>query len=169
MEWSSPTKTRCWVLPRVIYWEWARTATAGREFSFLVVGKKKGRYNRITVLVFDPDGHILLVKHKGQKSWSLPGGHWEAPESPARRAVIEVAEETGLHIATVRRGGYYKGGVAIHQIFIAHATGRPKPDRREVEDAVWWDGRGLPVQSHVNAVIAVARMAAEEEEPFPTG
>ena len=54
------------------------------------------------------DHEVLLVKHNGQNEWSLPGGRMVAGEDPARRAVLEVAEETGLHIAQPRHDSLVK-------------------------------------------------------------
>ena len=52
-------------------------------------------YLRATAVVVNPAG-ILLVKHNRQNDWALPGGRVVAAEDPSRRAVLEVAEETGI-------------------------------------------------------------------------
>ena len=81
-----------------------------------------------------------------------------ATEEPSRRAVLEVAEETGLLIDEPQFVGQYAGSVAAHQIFLAEAAGDPRPNRRELQDACWWDGTGsLQVQQHVNAILAIVR------------
>ena len=69
-------------------------------------GNRRGRnqsnrgtlYLRATAVVASPAG-VLLVKHNRQDDWSLPGGRVVAAEDPSRRAVLEVAEETGIIIA----------------------------------------------------------------------
>ena len=54
--------------------------------------------------------------------------------------------------------GRYAGSVAAHQIFLAEAEGDPRPNRRELQDARWWDGvESLDVQQHVNAILAIVR------------
>ena len=81
-------------------------------------------------------------------------------EDSARRAVLEVAEETGLHIAQPRHVGRYVGTVAAHEIYLAQSSGEPRPNPREVQDAIWWDGvRPLQVQQHVSAIKTGGRLA----------
>ena len=55
-------------------------------------------YSRITVVVLNQN-RVLLVKHNRENSWALPGGQLMAGEEPERRAILEVAEETGLQIS----------------------------------------------------------------------
>ena len=125
------------------------------------------KYARATVVVLNDDGHILLVKHNKESSWALPGGRIMAGEDPAKRAELEIAEETGLQVSGLQRAGFYNGTVASHNVFVARATGTPRPNRRELQDAVWWDGRDLATQTHVAAIVAVARMNAPQENRMP--
>ena len=81
-----------------------------------------------------------------------------AAEEPSRRAVLEVAEETGLLIDAPQFVGRYAGTVASHEIFLVQGEGEPRPNSRELQDACWWDGTGsLQVQQHVNAILAIVR------------
>ena len=121
------------------------------------------KYARATVVVLNDDGHVLLVKHKKERSWALPGGRIMAGEDPAKGAALEIAEETGLQVHGLQRAGFYSGTVAAHDVFVAMASGTPRPNRQELQDAVWWDGRDLDTQSHVAAILAVARMSAPAE------
>ena len=53
--------------------------------------------------------------------------------------------------------GRYAGTVASHDIYLAQVTGamEPRPDTREVQDAIWWDmKRHLRVQAQVSAILA---------------
>ena len=93
-------------------------------------------YSRATGVVVSPGG-ILLVKHNRQNEWALPGGRIVAGEDPAHRIVLEIAEETGLIIANPVFMGRYAGTVASHQIFMAEAEGALRPNRRELQDAMW--------------------------------
>ena len=119
--------------------------------------KPKWLYTRATVIVVNQEGHILLVRHNRQRDWALPGGQIRAAEEPSRRAVLEVAEETGLAIRDVEFVGRYAGSVAAHLIFVAQAHGMPVPNRQELQEAIWWDRKSrLDVQQHVSALLAIA-------------
>ena len=66
----------------------------------------------VEVIVFNKQGHILLVRREDDRTWSLPGGWVESDETLERAAIREAREETGLKIALrslaaarVRRGG----------------------------------------------------------------
>ena len=125
--------------------------------------KPKRLSMRATAVVVNENREVLLVKHNGQKEWSLPGGHIVPGEDPAHRAVLKVAEETGLRIAHPRHMGRYAGTVAAHEIYLAQSSGEPRPNRRELQDAVRWDGtRPLPVQQHVGAILATVASRTEE-------
>ena len=124
------------------------------------------KYARATVVVLNDDGHVLLVKHNRERSWALPGGQIMAGEDPAKRAALEIAEETGLQVHGLQRAGFYSGTVAAHDVFVAMASGSPRPNRRELQDAVWWDGRDLDTQTHVAAILAIARRNAPQESPL---
>ena len=89
-----------------------------------------------------------------------------AAEEPSRRAVLEVAEETGVLIDAPQFVGRYAGSVASHEVFLAQGEGEPRPDRRELQDACWWDGTApLRVQQHVNAILAIVRNWMKENAP----
>ena len=122
------------------------------------------RYLRATAVVRNGAGEVLLVKHARQRSWALPGGRVVAGEDPAHRARLEVAEETGLSIGEPEHAGRYVGYVSAHEIFVASASGEPQPDGREVEDAVWWDGRRpLRLQPHVRAILVLIHGTRETD------
>ena len=117
----------------------------------------KRLYMRATAVVVNPEGCVLLVKHNREHAWALPGGQIRAAEEPSHRAKLEVAEETGLVIGEPEFAGRYAGSVAAHEIFFAKAEGTPVPNRREVQEVIWWDPESrLDVQQHVNAILAIA-------------
>ena len=126
--------------------------------------QRKRLYMRATAVVLSEQGEVLLVKHRGQNAWALPGGRMIAGEDPARRAVLEVAEETGLRITAPSHIGRYAGGVASHEVYLAYASGEPRADRKEVQDAMWWDTiRPLEVQQHVRAILTMVPEPTPEE------
>ena len=118
--------------------------------------RRNSLYMRATAVVFNHRAEVLLVKHNRQNDWALPGGRMVAGEDPARRVVLEVAEETSLSMTQVRHAGRYAGTVAAHEIYTGQANGEPRPNYREVQDVVWWDRvRPLLVQQHVSAILAI--------------
>jgi len=54
------------------------------------------------VLVWDPEGRLLMVKTLNRDHWILPGGLVEEGESPRAAGVREVFEETGLAVEAGR-------------------------------------------------------------------
>ncbi|MFG3496356.1 NUDIX domain-containing protein [Streptomyces sp. NPDC047928] len=55
------------------------------------------------VLLFDAQDRVLLVDPTYKPGWEFPGGVVEPGEAPARAGMREVAEETGLRLASVPR------------------------------------------------------------------
>ena len=121
-------------------------------------------------MVVNQDHEVLPVKHGGRNEWSLPGGRKVAGEDPARRAVLEVAEETSLHIAQSKHMARYAGTVAAHETYLSEASGVPCPIHREVQDATWWGrNRPLRVQQHESATIATLGDSIDELGATDTG
>ena len=63
----------------------------------------------VSVLTFDDDGRVLLVRHAEGNDWTTPGGMIEPYEIPSDAAVREMWEETGLHVALTRLIGVFGG------------------------------------------------------------
>src|SRR5687768_2625984 len=63
----------------------------------------------VAVIVYNDQGHILLVKDADTGVWVLPGGSIDPHELPANAAVREMWEETGLLVELVRIVGVYGG------------------------------------------------------------
>ena len=121
--------------------------------------QSRGRhYSRATAVVLNSKNEVLLVRHRRQNEWALPGGQVRAGEDPASRVVIEVAEETGIRINQPRFIGRYAGSVASHEIYLAHSEGAPRPHHSEIQEALWWDrSPSIRVQRHVNAILALTQ------------
>lgn len=71
-----------------------------------------------SAVVLDPDGRVLLHRHRRLDRWLQPGGHVEDGEGPEAAAVRETVEETGL---TVDHPG--------HGPVLVHVDEHPGPDR----------------------------------------
>ena len=57
----------------------------------------------VSVVLMDPAGRLLLVRHAGhQDGWAVLGGAIEFGESPAQAAVRETREEIGVEIRLLR-------------------------------------------------------------------
>ena len=118
--------------------------------------KKKRR--RATAVVERADGRYLLVRDKGRKRYSLPGGKIEQGEAALAAAERELYEETHLRPTRAEFLFTYQGGVNEHQVFRVDVG----PDiavklrREEIDDFKWWhpEDRELPVDRHVRDIIA---------------
>ena len=137
-----------------------------------MMGRRSGRLQpRATVVVVN-DNKILLVKRRNDNLWALPGGRIAPTEDPATRAVITLAESTGLRIFAPQFVGEYAGRVSANQVFVSEAEGALQPNPRYLEDARWWDlEEGLPLQDHVTAILAMIQPPVEEvdEAETPSG
>ena len=61
------------------------------------------------VLVFDPEGRILLQRRADTGEWAIPGGMMEPGESFEQTARREVEEECGLILGTLTLLNIYSG------------------------------------------------------------
>ena len=123
---------------------------------------------RATVVVVSGN-EILLVKRQNETLWALPGGRIAPPEVPETRAVISVAEATGLRITNLQSVGEYAARVSDNQVFLAEAEGTLQPNPRYVDDARWWDlQEELPLQDHVTAIVNLILDREEVEESGET-
>ena len=64
----------------------------------------------VSIITFDDEGRVLLVRHAEGNDWSTPGGMIEPYEIPADAAVREMYEETGLYVELTRLVGVFGGG-----------------------------------------------------------
>src|SRR5213078_1150440 len=63
----------------------------------------------VSVLTFDDQRRVLLVRHAEGNDWTTPGGMIEPYETPSNAAVREMWEETGLHVALTHIVGVFGG------------------------------------------------------------
>ena len=102
------------------------------------------------------DGKYLLVKDKGRKSYSLPGGI-DKGEAALTAACRELGEELGMKAYNAERLFDYTSEESSndHKVVLIFAGGEPRINDRELESFRWWDGKeSLPVYPNVINIIA---------------
>lgn len=111
---------------------------------------------RATALVIK-DGKYLLVRDKGKREFSLPGGGLNKGEAVLTAACRELSEELGMlaYKAERRSDLDFEGGATDHKVVRVHAGGKPKRNDGELADFRWWNGKDkLPLFKHVTAIIS---------------
>lgn len=111
------------------------------------VGTRLLQIPSVTILIWDEDGRVLLVKQTDPEIWSTPGGTIEPGETPADAAVREAWEETGLRVRLTRLAGAfggpefvtrYRNGDQVSYVQVVFEakveSGTLGPDHDEVED-----------------------------------
>ncbi|WP_375249856.1 NUDIX domain-containing protein [Sphingomonas sp.] len=99
------------------------------------------RTRGVKVMVFDPAGRILLVRHHYGRTdlLMLPGGGIARRETPAAAAVREVAEETGCRLDEVTLFACYEARTEGRRdtVYLFHAVSDdlPTADGREIAEA----------------------------------
>jgi 8-oxo-dGTP pyrophosphatase MutT (NUDIX family) len=68
----------------------------------------------VTILTFDEQDRVLLVRQRESGTWGTPGGSIDPFETPADAAVREMWEETGLYVELQRIVGAYGGDQNFH-------------------------------------------------------
>lgn len=101
------------------------------------------------ILAFDDRGHVLLIRHSyGSGNWMLPGGGIARREDPLAAALRELAEETGLALASARCFAVldeplYGTTNTVH-LFTGRAEGQLAIDGREIVEATFFAPDALP-------------------------
>src|SRR4029079_10929997 len=119
----------------------------------------------VSVLVFDANDRVLLVRHAEGNDWTTPGGMIEPYETPADAAVRETWEETGLFVELTRIVGVFGGRPCVatysngdqvafvSTVFAARRLrGTLRPDGEETLEARYCSReeiRELPCKQHV--------------------
>jgi len=106
----------------------------------------------VSVLIWDDDGRLLLVRGADTGTWQMIGGAVEPGESPSDAARRETAEETGLEVSLsgIRAviGGSrfqhtYPNGdrvAFVSTVFDGRiVSGTPAPDHDETTQVAWFD------------------------------
>ncbi len=102
------------------------------------------------------DGLLLLVRDRGFRQFSLPGGGLRPNESPEEAVSRELAEETGLRAITVESlpGCQTSDAYNTYLVFQIEAEGVLRINAEELSEAHWWDGRtSVPLFGYVKHVL----------------
>lgn len=111
---------------------------------------------RATALVIQ-DGKYLIVRDKGRRRYSLPGGGIDRGEAALTAACRELGEELGLKAYKAERLFDYNSEESfnVHKVVLVHAGGNIRINRHELESYMWWDGKSdVPVYPNVANIIA---------------
>lgn len=112
---------------------------------------RKPRFDGCRVVGLDETGRVLLIRHSyGSDFWMPPGGGISRAEDVLAAAVRELREETGcglegaVQIALVEED--ISGATNRVHIVAGRVRGDPRPDRREVVEAAFFELDLLPAQ-----------------------
>lgn len=111
---------------------------------------RNGGYGGAGIWLTNSDGEILLVKNKGDKAWSDPGGHNEPGENFEETARRELKEETGaearitglISAEKIRferktdEEDYFYNLIAVFKG--EYVGGEVRPQNNEIENVKWW-------------------------------
>ena len=119
---------------------------------------------RATVLATQ-DGKVLLVRDKGHRDFSMPGGGFKHGESTLQAGTRELGEEVGgLTIVSAERVRQcdLEGARAKHKVIRVEVQGHPHiRQHHEIDKVIWWDMKSsLPVQGHVKYILSKIKGAA---------
>ena len=129
-------------------------------------------------VVRDSGGRTLMIRCRGR--WDLPKGHVESGETPARAALREVEEETGIAVSLGEKIGctlhcYDTYGrweaKRTHWWTMTPAAGTLAPQREEgITEAVWCDAAMLEENlSHSYSTIIDLFRTLDRQQADATG
>jgi hypothetical protein len=117
--------------------------------------EKSKRY-RASALVFVND-KLLLVRDRGKRDYSLPGGGYKPKESTIEACPRELREEVGgLFVKSVERLKQcdFNGIRARHKVALIKASGKPYVKSKEIDKVILWNMKeNIKVQGHVRRIL----------------
>lgn len=116
---------------------------------------------RATALVFRGN-RVLLVRDRGHKKFSLPGGGVEFRESVLTACIRELHEELGVEVVKIHRvsDADFRGKLNYHHTCLVEFRGKPRINRSgELAEYIWWDheDEGPSRYRHVEQIIFKAK------------
>lgn len=130
-------------------------------------------------VVLDAEGRILLGRRSDDGRWALPGGIIEPGEQPARAAIREIEEETGIRVAVERLVSVvneapieFANGdrcqVLALTFLCRHVAGDVHPADGENTDVRWFRPGELPPVSDVDRG-RIARALRDDPQTYFVG
>ncbi len=119
--------------------------------------ERMGKRPRATV-VAEQNGSVLLVKERGARRYSLPGGGIERREGVIEAACREIREETRLCVIQARYLFDHEGNVMLHRVVQADVQGEVRLQRKELSDFAWWDwATNIPMLESAESILERVR------------
>lgn len=118
---------------------------------------------RATAIVVNKHGEILLVRDKGKRHFSLPGGGIKHNEPSISAAAREVYEETGFVIHSLKWVLNYESKHSDHRVYLAEGHGKART-KSEISSFKWWKPSDkLPVFDSVNKIVSKAGLSGKSQ------
>jgi 8-oxo-dGTP pyrophosphatase MutT (NUDIX family) len=117
-------------------------------------GTRRLRQRAAAVVV--RDDKVLLIRDRGQRQFSLPGGGIKKRETVIGAAARELDEELRLEATTITRLPKYdyNGTANAHRVCVVEVWGEPILRRLAIEELLWWDMKEpVPLMPHVTAIV----------------
>jgi 8-oxo-dGTP pyrophosphatase MutT (NUDIX family) len=103
------------------------------------------------------NGDLLLVRERGFRQLSLPGGGIHDQETPEEAVARELEEETGLTAVSIEALPQCETSDIFNTylVFEVTAKGEIRVDPVELDGIRWWDGcESVPLFGYVNRILA---------------
>ncbi len=117
--------------------------------------KAPGKDYRWGPAVVIRDGRLLLVRERGKRAFSLPGGKARKGEPSLAAATRELAEELGMFPKSATRlfECDYQGAHVRHKVVLVETSDNPEIRSAEITAYHWWNGvENIPVLDHVRHI-----------------
>ena len=131
---------------------------AGQYRSYYRRKRSTGKRNRATALVIR-EGRLLLVRDKGRRRHSLPGGAIRGMESGLDAVKRHLERDTGLKVQNAYLMFTHDSRVNRHHVFRIDAVGKVRFLSGAVREYAWWDGNvETPVRNSVRDIVSGAKV-----------
>lgn len=114
--------------------------------------------------IFDAQDRLLMIRIRESGRWSIPGGAVDPGETPARAAVREAYEETGLTVELIRVLGVFGGEYMV----IDYTNGDRTAYVSSIFEAKPVGGELRPIDGEADAFQYYSREEALQLDLVPT-